>query len=261
MLTMEGLGMFKNAIVKTPGKSYVEGLTTAGLGKPDYEKVLAQHKEYVAALEHHGVSVTCLPASEEFPDSTFVEDTAVLTKEFAVITNPGTPSRNGEVKEMEKVLKDFYKTFYYIHPPGTLEGGDVLQVDKHFYIGLSKRTNEEGARQLIRILKNHGYTGSVVPVNDYLHLKTGTSYVQKGVMLVAGEFAKHEGFEKHKQIIVPKKEEYAANCIMVNEYVMMPKGYPDTKRKIKEAGCQVVEVEASEFRKQDGGLSCLSLRF
>ncbi len=253
--------MFKHAIVKTPGKSYVNGLTTADLGKPDYEKLLEQHDAYVKALKKCGVDVTLLPASEQFPDSTFVEDTAVLTSEFAVITNPGTPSRNGETKEIESVLKNFYHTFYFIQAPGTLEGGDVLQVDNHFYIGLSKRTNKEGARQLKEILDSHGYTGSVVPVNDYLHLKTGVSYVQKGLMLVTGEFVEHEGFESHEQIIVPPNEDYAANCILVNDYVMMPKGYKETKQKIQEAGHKIIEIEASEFRKQDGGLSCLSLRF
>ncbi|MGW9019438.1 arginine deiminase-related protein, partial [Priestia megaterium] len=133
--------MYKNVIVKTPGKSYVKGLTTSNLGTPDYEKLLEQHEAYVEALKECGVSVTHLPASEEFPDSTFVEDTAILTPDFAVVTNPGADSRNGEIKEMEAILKGFYKKFYYISAPGTLDGGDVLKVENHFYIGISERTN------------------------------------------------------------------------------------------------------------------------
>ena len=253
--------MFKNVIVKTPGESYVNGLTTSNLGKPDYEKLLEQHKAYVEALKKCGVEVTHLPASEEFPDSTFVEDTAVLTSEFAVVSNPGADSRNGEITEMEAVLKDFYEKIYYIKAPGTLDGGDVLQADNHFYIGISERTNEEGARQLKEIVESEGYKGTIVPLEKFFHLKTGIAYLGNNLIVAAGEFLDHPEFEQYDKLTVSAEDEYSANCIRVNDYVIIPKGYEETKRKMNEAGYKTIELEMSEFQKQDGGLSCLSLRF
>lgn len=252
---------FKHVIVKTPGESYVSGLTTADLGTPNYEKLLVQHRAYIEALIKCGVAVTHLPASEEFPDSTFVEDAAVLTKEFAVITNPGAASRNGEIVEIGTVLKDFYKKFYYIEGPGTLEGGDILQADNCFYIGVSNRTNEEGARQLKGILEGEGFEATIIPLEELFHLKTGVSYLGNNKMIVTGELVDHPAFASYEKIIIEKEDEYSANCIRMNDYVIIPEGYEATKRKLNEAGYETIEVDMSEVQKQDGGLSCLSLRF
>ena len=253
--------MFGNVIVKTPGKSYLNGLTTSDLGKPVFDTLLEQHNKYIKALEQCGVSVTHLPASEEFPDSTFVEDAAVLTSDFAVITNPGADSRNGEIKEIEATLKGFYKKFHYIKSPGTLDGGDILQAEDHFYIGISERTNAEGARQLKEILEQEGYEATIIPLKEFFHLKTGIAYLGDNRMVVAGEFVDHPAFESYEKIIIEKEDEYSANCIRVNDYVIIPSGYEKTKRKFNEAGYQTIELEMSEVQKHDGGLSCLSLRF
>ncbi|WP_053362825.1 arginine deiminase-related protein [Bacillus sp. FJAT-27251] len=253
--------MFKNVIVKSPGKSYVNGLTTSNLGKPDYDRLLAQHAAYVEALKKCGVEVTHLPASEEFPDSTFVEDTAVLTPGFAVISNPGADSRNGEIAEMERVLKGFYKELYTIDAPGTLDGGDVLQADDRFYIGISVRTNQEGAMQLKGILESEGYKATIVPLKEFFHLKTGIAYLGNNLIVAAGEFVEHPDFSHYEKIIVSREDEYSANCIMVNGYVLIPKEFEATKFKIEQAGYKTIELDMSEFQKQDGGLSCLSLRF
>ena len=254
------MSKFQKVIAKTPGKSYVEGLTTSDLGKPDYEKLLVQHEAYVEALKKCGVEVTLLPASEEFPDSTFVEDAAVLTSEFAVITNPGAESRNGEIVEIESVLKDFYNKFHYIKSPGTLDGGDILQADNNFYIGISERTNEEGARQLKEILEIEGFEATIIPLQKFFHLKTGIAYLGNNKMVVAGEFVDHPAFDSYDKIVISDEDEYSANCIRVNDYVIIPQGYSETKRKINEAGYETIELDMSEVRKQDGGLSCLSLR-
>ncbi|QTD43501.1 dimethylarginine dimethylaminohydrolase family protein [Sporosarcina sp. Te-1] len=253
--------MFNNVVVKTPGKSYLNGLTTSDLGTPDYDVLLAQHEAYVKALEKCGVTVTHLPASEEFPDSTFVEDTAVLTPDFAVISNPGADSRNREIEEMEPVLKKFYDKMFYIEAPGTLDGGDVLQAEDCFYIGISDRTNEEGARQLKKILEAEGYEATIIPLKEFFHLKTGIAYVGENRMVVAGEFINHPAFDSYEKIIIGKEDEYSANMIRVNDYVIIPKGYEETKRKLTEAGYETIELDMSEVRKHDGGLSCLSLRF
>lgn len=253
--------MFKDTIVKTPGKTYINGLTTSNLGAPKLEKALEQHKAYIEALKICGTEVTVLESNDEFPDSTFVEDTAVLTPGFAVISNPGAASRNGEVRDLEPAIKSFYEKIYYIKAPGTLDGGDILQIEDHFYIGISARTNQEGAQQLKEILESENYKATIVPLKKFFHLKTGIAYLGDQTIVVAGEFIDHPDFHSYKKIIVPPEEEYAANCIRVNDYVIIPAGYPQTKQRIEEAGYQTLELDTSEFRKLDGGLSCLSLRF
>ncbi|MFJ9461927.1 dimethylarginine dimethylaminohydrolase family protein [Viridibacillus arvi] len=253
--------MFSNVIVKKPGKSYVEGLTTSDLGTPNYEELLVQHEAYVEALKTCGVEVTYLEADEAFPDSTFVEDTAVLTKDFAVVSNPGAASRNGEIVEMEQVLKGLFEKIYYIESPGTLDGGDVLQADNTFYIGISERTNQQGAEQLKSILEKEDYVAHIVPLKEFFHLKTGIAYLGDNKMVLAGEFVEDELFASYDKIVIPKEDEYSANCILVNDFVIIPAGYPATKQKIEQAGYSVIELSMSEFQKQDGGLSCLSLRF
>ena len=155
---------FSNVIVRRPAKSMVEGITSAPeLGKPDYEKALKQHDDYIAALKECGVEVTVLPALEQFPDSCFVEDPAVITRCGAIITNPGADSRNGEKDEIEPAVRQFFDDEHVkrIVSPGTLDGGDVMMVGDHFYVGQSARTNEEGIRQFCEILEGWGLEGSL----------------------------------------------------------------------------------------------------
>ncbi|GAA1372307.1 MULTISPECIES: dimethylarginine dimethylaminohydrolase family protein [Peribacillus] len=253
--------MFNHAIVRKIGKSFVNGLTTSDLGNPNYEKALVQHEAYVEALKQCGVKVTVLESDERYPDSTFVEDTAVLTPKCALVTNPGAESRNGEINEMKEVLKDFYDTIEYIQSPGMLDGGDVMQVEDHFYVGLSTRTNEAGALQFKDIMGKYGYGTTIIPLKKFFHLKTGVNYLGDNNLLVAGEFINHEAFSSFNQIIVKEEEEYSGNCVRMNDCVIVPKGFEGTKKKIEELGYTVIEVEMTEFQKQDGGLSCLSLRF
>ena len=256
--------MFKNVIVKRPCKAMVEGITSAPeLGKPDYTLALKQHDAYVEALKKCGVKVTLLQADEAFPDSCFVEDTAVLTRKCAIITNPGAASRNEEIKAMIPVIRQFYPEdlIEYIKAPGTLEGGDVMMVGDHFYVGRSARTNEEGIRQFVEILNKYGLSGSEVPLTEVLHLKTGVNYIENNTMLVSGEFLHKEDFKKYEKITVPAEEAYGANCIWVNDFVIVPEGYPTVLESVQKAGYQTIIVDTSEYRKLDGGLSCLSLRF
>jgi dimethylargininase len=253
--------MFKNAIVRIPCPEMIEGLSSASLGKPDYEKALDQHASYVDALQCCGLEVKVLEADSRFPDSTFVEDVALCTPACAIITNPGAPSRNGEKQEMEPVLQAFYERMESITAPGTLDAGDVMMVDLHFYIGLSKRTNGEGADQLIRILERYGMSGSAVPLNDMLHLKSGVSYLEQHKLLVTGEFTDHPAFAGFQRIVVDPDEAYAANSLWINFTVLVPAGFPRTLKKIRQAGYRTIVLDVSEFRKLDGGLSCLSLRF
>ncbi len=253
--------MFTRAIVRIPGNSLTQGLTTVSLGQPDPEKAREQHQEYIRALEKCGLTVTVLPADEAYPDSCFVEDPAVLTERCGIITRPGAPTRRGEIHSIREALTGFYDTLPAIEAPGTLEGGDVMRVADHFFIGLSTRTNLEGAQQLIRILTEYGYTGETVPLKEMFHLKSGVVYLEDGVFVTAGEFQNHPAWQERREIHVPPEEEYAANCIRVNDYVLVAAGFPKTRNQILAAGFQVIELDTSEFRKVDGGLSCLSLRF
>ena len=256
--------MFKNVIVKRPCSKITEGITSAPeLGKPDYELALKQHDAYIEALKSCGVEVTVLDADENFPDSCFVVDTAVLTRKCAIITNPGTASRNKEVEAMIPVIKQFYNEdcIEYIKAPGTLEGGDVMMVGDHFYVGRSARTNEEGIRQFIAILEKYGLSGSEVKLEKVLHLKTGVNYIENNKMLVSGEFIDKPEFAQYEKYIIPEDEAYAANCIWMNGKVIVPDHFPKVAQIVRDAGYEVILVDTSEYRKIDGGLSCLSLRF
>ncbi len=255
--------MFKNVIVKKPSKSMVEGISTANLGKPGYEKALKQHGKYVEALKKCGVEVKVLEAEEKYPDSCFVEDPALVTKKCAIITNPGADSRKGEEKAIYEALKEYFTkdNIEKIQAPGTIEGGDIMMVGDHFYIGLSARTNEEGAKQMIDYLEKYGYTGSTVELKEVLHLKTGLAYLENNNLLAAGEFIEKDVFQKYNIVEIADDESYAANCIWVNGTVIVPEGFENAEKKIRDLGYEVIVLDVSEFRKLDGGLSCLSLRF
>ena len=253
--------IFKNAIVRKPCRNLVNGLTSADLGKPDYDLAVIQHEAYINALQKCGLKVTVLAADENYPDSVFVEDTALLTPGCAVITNPGAPSRKGEIKEMTEVITSLFTQVETIKDPGTLEAGDVMMAGNHFYIGLSERTNLMGADQLIRILEKYGLSGSVVTLQNILHLKSGVSYLENNNMLTSAVFVDRSEFREYNLIPVDESESYAANSLWINSNVLVAKGFPAAKSGIEKAGYQTIELDVSEFRKLDGGLSCLSLRF
>jgi len=252
---------FSKAIVRTPGKSLVNGLTTSQEGPPNFNSALQQHSKYVEALQKCGLQVQVLAAQEEYPDSTFIEDVALMTPHCAIITNPGAPSRRGETEGLDAVLSHTTTHIEYIRKPGCVEAGDILMVGSHYYIGLSERTNIIGARQIIHILQDYGMTGSLVKLHEVLHLKTGVAYLEHNNLVACGEFITHPEFQKFNILPIPEPESYAANCIWVNDTVLIPAGYPRACSIIKGAGYSMLEVNVSEFRKLDGGMSCLSLRF
>ncbi len=256
--------MIKHAIVRIPGCNFAQGLTTAQLGVPLYADVLRQYGLYCEALRACGLNLTTLDPDPNFPDSTFVEDTAVLTARSAILTRPGAGSREGEVAAIRPAISSFFSSMLEIAAPGTLDGGDICEAENHFFLGLSHRTNEEGVRQLADHLTGEGYTSSVVDVrgmSSILHLKSGIAYVGDNTLVVMEEMAGNPLFAGYELIRVAPEESYAANCVRVNDRVLVPAGYPLLNAELTARGFHPLELEMSEFQKMDGGLSCLSLRF
>jgi dimethylargininase len=142
-----------------------------------------------------------------------------------------------------------------------VDGGDVLQVGSHFFIGVSERTNHEGAGQLSRILTRYGYTYTVVPVGEGLHFKSSVNYVGKNTLLITEDFVGNDQLEGYDTIVVNRDESYAANTLFVNGRLLVPRGYPATRKKLEELGFDIIELDTSEVRKMDGGLTCMSIRF
>ncbi len=252
--------MFTKAIVRRPADTFANGITTANLGKPDLNLALKQHDAYIEALIKCGLDVILLDSDPNYPDSCFVEDTAVVTKNFGVITRPGDNRRLGEEEEIRKTLEPLLK-LYSIEEPGTLDGGDIMQADDIFYIGLSNRTNLSGSKQLTEILTKNGFNVFSIPVCNLLHFKTGVNYLGDNNLLLHRFFNTKEDFKSYNQIVIDKNEEYAANSLRINDYVLVPKGFPKTLKEIKNLGYKVIELDLSEYQKMDGGLSCLSIRF
>jgi len=272
--------MFTRAIVRPPAPNFADGLTTVDLGPPDYQRARKQHEDYCAALERCGLTLIRLAADPRYPDSTFVEDTAVLANQHAVLTRPGASSRTGEVANIRDALADFYPSTLSINSPATLDGGDVCEAGNHFFIGISERTNEAGAQQLAELLARFGYTSSLVDIrksgagvppvthaqdaratHHILHLKSDLSSLGDNRLAVIEALANRPEFRGYDLVRVNDDEMYAANCIRVNDHVLVAAGYPAFAGTLRELGYQTIELEMTEFQKMDGGLSCLSLRF
>jgi dimethylargininase len=251
------------AIVRPPPATFAAGLSSAPAGAPDLARALVQHRDYCEALTACGLTLTVLPADPAYPDSCFVEDPAIVTATGAMVTRPGAPSRAGEADSIAAALRSWFRDLVRMTPPGTLDGGDVCQVDGHFLVGLSGRTNEEGARQLTAFLETLGYRSSIVNIRGtegLLHLKSGMSYLGDGRIVVVPELSRLEALRPYELIVVPDKERYAANCLPVNGRVLIAAGHPDLDGTLSGLGYETLPIDVSEFRKMDGSLTCLSLR-
>ena len=256
--------MFSKAIVRAPGGNFASGLTSVDLGAPVFERALQQHEAYCEALESCGLELIRLAPDERYPDSTFVEDTAVLTARGAVITRPGAPTRLGEIDGIAPILREHYRELHSISEPGTVDGGDVCEAGEHFFIGVSQRTNEEGARQLARLLDSFGYSSSLIDIrglSNILHLKSGLAYLGGRRLAVIEALRSHKAFSGYDLIRLNSAEEYAANCLSINGRVLVAGGFPAMRQELDQLGYQTIALDMWEFQKMDGGLSCLSLRF
>ena len=231
-------------------------------------RALEQHAAYCEALADCGLTLSHLATDLDFPDSTFVEDTAIVTARGAIITRPGAPTRRGEVARVAEALAEFFPHCSRVEAPGTVDGGDVCEADGHFLIGVSARTNEAGAAQLKFLLEGLGYTAALIDIRGnagLLHLKTGIAYVGDGIWVLGPglmpDLLLAHGCDVRDVICASPTEAYAANCVRVNDHVLLAAGFPHLLAALRDHGMRARVLDVSEFKKMDGGLSCLSLRF
>ena len=226
----------------------------------DFDKALSQHRAYVDMLQGCGVRVVELDANRHLADSVFIEDTALVLDEIAVMTPMGVASRQAESAAVEAALKKL-KPVARIRPPAKLEGGDVLRIGRNIYVGLSTRTNEAGLQALAAIVRPHGYRVTGVEVTGCLHLKTGCTALDEHTVLINPAWVDVESFNDLEQIIVPPREPFAANILCIDGTIVMHAGFANTRQLVEARGYRVVNADISEFLKAEAGLTCMSLLF
>lgn len=249
----------KTAVMRKPANKAGSGLTTANLGKPDLGVLAEQHMRYCQTLKSLGINVVMLDEQPAYPDSYFVEDTAVVLPKIAVLTRPGAWQRRGEVALIEPVLAE-YRTLERIVEPGTLDGGDVLLTNHRCIVGVSSRTNREGACQLAEIVSGEGFHVDLVNLDEGLHLKSSLNALDDESVLVAQRLSSLECLSDFRKLCVPRQEEYAANALAIGRQILVSEEFAGTKRLLIEHNYDVIALPTSEIRKMDGGLTCLSLR-
>lgn len=205
-----------------------------------------------------GCDVRRLPALHAHPDSVFIEDTAVVLDECAVVTRPGAASRRGETADVADALRPL-RRLYDIEAPGTLDGGDLLRVGKRLYVGASTRSNPDGARQLADALVPHGYSVARVPMRDCLHLKTAVSTLPDDALLLDPRCVDASSFDGARFLEVHASEPEGANVLVVGDLVIVPASAPRTREALDAAGYRTMTIDASELAKAEGGLTCCSL--
>jgi len=226
----------------------------------DVQLARLQHDAYEACLASLGYSIQRLPASADMPDSVFVEDVALVLDEVAVITRPGAHSRWLETPAVAAALEP-YRRVLRIGPPGTLDGGDVLQDGRRLFVGQSGRTNRAGIQQLRRLLKSFGYSVEAIPIQACLHLKSAVTLVREDTLLVNSDWVDPSVFGDKLVIEVHPTEQHAANALWLGQSVIIPSVYTATQARLEQAGIQVITLDVSELSKAEGGVTCCSLLF
>jgi len=224
------------------------------------EVAKAQHAQYCDVLEQLGLTLIRIDPDDRFPDCCFVEDTAIVIGDNAVISNMASKSRTGEEVEVKSTLSK-YKDIYEINPPGTIDGGDVLRINERIYIGLSERTNQFAIQQINTSISDCGYQIIPIEIRHILHLKSACTHIGNDYVILSSGHFDEKIFSEYHKIIVSEKEAYSANCLSVNGKVLIQKGYPNTRKLIENEGFETIEIEVSEFRKGAGSLTCLSIIF
>jgi dimethylargininase len=224
----------------------------------DFALAVEQHRQYERALTELGCTIQRLPPLPDLPDSVFVEDTAVVLPEVAVITRPGAASRRPEVTSVAETMRQ-YRELAFVESPGTLDGGDVLMVGRTIYVGESTRTNADGIRQLAQLTSPHGYTVRVLTTSGCLHLKSAVTQVADDAILINPDWVDDSAFGEMRRITVHPGEPFAANALWIGGSVVYPSGFDETSARLDKAGIDVCAVETSELQKAEGGVTCCSL--
>ena len=249
------------AIVRVPSPAISRcALTFLERTPIDFERALQQHAAYVGALQQAGLEVMILPEEPALPDAVFVEDTAVILDECAVIMRPGIESRRGEVESVAAAL-DPVRPTARIAAPGTIEGGDVLRVGRTFFVGQTPRTNADGTRQFAAIVEPHGYVVVPVTPTGCLHLKSAATYIGDETVLVNPEWIGADHFRQWQSVPVAPEEPLGANALLAGNVLFVTASAPLTRRKLDALGFTTATLDTSEFEKAEAALTCLSLLF
>lgn len=258
---MPAIHDFTHAIVRKPARSVVSGIRAGGGPDPAFGGVANEHAAYLAALVNAGLAVTILPALEEFPDSIFVEDPALVFPEGAILLRPGAKKRAGEVAHIEPVLRDRFETVLALEE-GFADGGDILAAPERVMIGLSARTDKAGAEALMRLLAKLGRRALIVETpKDVLHFKTDCSLIDDETVLTTPRLSRSGVFKGFREILTAAGEDAAANALRVNNALFVGAGFRRTREALDRVGFPVVPLPVSEIGRIDAGLSCMSLRW
>lgn len=224
----------------------------------DVNAARIQHRGYVDALKTLGCDVLELPAQADLPDSVFVEDTAFILPETAVITRPGADSRKPETESIAQALSP-HIPLLFLREPATLDGGDVLVIGKRIFVGISTRSNEDAIRQLQELLGRYGYSVTGVPLRDCLHLKSAVTRVDDSTLLINKNWLDTAFFTDYNLIEVDPSEPHAANCLPVGGSIIFPTAFPKTRAKLEKRGYKILSVDVDELAKAEGAVTCCSL--
>ena len=251
---------FKNAIIRLPNKSIQNGLSSQNL-HPQYKVIAEEHSNYIKAIQAAGLQIKLLESLEEYPDSIFVEDPALTYQSNVIILNPFDPSRNGERNIIKEEIKHFFDNMLFVED-GFVEGGDILNINNHFIIGLSHRTNKLGADNLSKILQSLGATVEICKTpDDILHFKSECSIIDGDTILVSNKMAQLDYLKSNYHLIeLPTGEDGAANALRINDKLLLPDGFTKAEE-ILSKKYNIIKVKVDEIAKVDAGLSCMSLRW
>ena len=246
------------AIVRKPSDTYTKCVSTHPLHHTvSVEKARKQHKEYCKTLTELDLEILDLPIKNDFPDSCFVEDNAVIHRKRALITRMGEESRRGEEKDVEEILKQFLDVKKAV-APATIEGGDVIHLPNRLICGVTKRTNKQGAKQMMEWLNVKVDT---IEEPDIIHLKSYMKYLGKETIITVEEYRNHPLLKGLRILTVPKEESYSVNCLAIGDTIVMSHRFSNAHEIVKSAGYEVIVLNVSEFEKCQASLTCLSIIF
>jgi len=224
----------------------------------DVKIAQSQHHGYIQALKELGCAVLELPAEADLPDSVFVEDTAVVLSDVALITKPGADSRKPETESIARALAP-YRELVFIESPATVDGGDVLVLGKNIYVGLSTRSNKQAIDKMNQLLGKYGYKTQGVEIRDCLHLKTAVTRVDDDTLLINRNWVDVENFEGYDLIHIDSSEPFAANCLPIHGSIIYATTFPVTTAKLEARGYKIKPVVVDELAKAEGAVTCCSL--